>query len=1152
MERYLSIDSISLALDGMQNLPSASELQDMMGKAEKMMFIHQGEVTNQLKTTAWYLHSVASTRSSLKLHDPTRIKRANQISAHIFDLVLEYGVDDEVDRLSYVFAGQIGYLKGGLSPNATALYKKANIQSGFNLTDQINTTALKLGIHLLALDRSMLFKIIPKLRIEAEEIGIKASKSSLTTVVQVIDAIWYMLIYISYGNEEHFLRAREILTLITRKKDSIADLNTRWVASHLMDINEYFRETALWGIMPPDIPSTAIRAMTLGNPPILSLWPPQIQLLDDDINESPLLLKTKRVFLSVPTSSGKTLMSQLFIVTHLAQNGGGVCVVAPSNSLCREIRKSLMSRLRFMNYNVADSIPEYTDDEELTNTDIEVMTPERLNFLIRTDTKLFLERFSLIVVDEAHLVGETSRGWGLEASLSLINKLTESSHHRIILMSSSLGKEGHIHQWLSSTGKKKSFHSEWRGPRRLYAMFSADIDISKPYVTIPPKTKKSHELHVFQLKGVVRLRIAETDKIHTVSLTRSVGQVAIQTDTHKRDISSTPQYKSAVPFILDLGESGPVLIIETSKNNALLMAKALAEGIKETNNSSNNIADFVTLRLGEEHPLTKVLRKGVAYHHAALPTDVQDAIETSIKDGELKYIVATTTLAEGINLPVRTVVISNTGSYKSGGEFKEFIKGPTLVNAIGRAGRAGKESEGWIILLGQFDAGRLDQLINTKEEDLIIQSNLSSDDFLSSLETAEEEIAKEEDAILRLQYSKAGSFVSQIWAALATIELINGVSREEDLLFFLQSTLGWIQLEDDVKTRWFTLATSTFSTYSKTAPDVRQRWAKAGTTIPTADKMETLARDIFNILIIKYMEEDSIPSLETAFSIIFNEVNSERILSLPEHNRVFFKPHRTATNDKIIQIDTVAILRDWINGKELSYLVSTYLAEIDDIEYAYESLGTFLTSTYENYLPWILSVIIGWINNYEKELLDGMNLIDPNLPHFIKYGVNSRIAVKLMMKGLRSRRFANALNKGFLAASDEGYDLDSWMKSLSIDKLIDIYSASKSEVEDYKSFINPEDSTFLSDLIEKDFSSFYLFGTYEFSVGPVVFEKKRTDQGNMSLYIKQNEMLDIELPIEHHKNIEMLIETGLPFESEITEVDDFGITFAVWIIDYNQ
>ena len=84
--------------------------------------------------------------------------------------------------------------------------------------------------------------------------------------------------------------------------------------------------------------------MTLGEPPVMTLWPPQVSVLADE-DASPLKTEVKRAVLTFPTSAGKTLLSQLVIARHLAVAGTGVCFVAPSHSLCREVREGLDRRL---------------------------------------------------------------------------------------------------------------------------------------------------------------------------------------------------------------------------------------------------------------------------------------------------------------------------------------------------------------------------------------------------------------------------------------------------------------------------------------------------------------------------------------------------------------------------------------------------------------------------------------------------------------------------------------------------------------------------------------------------------------------------------------------------------------------------------------
>jgi tetratricopeptide (TPR) repeat protein len=110
-----------------------------------------------------------------------------------------------------------------------------------------------------------------------------------------------------------------------------------------------------------------------------------------------------------------------------------------------------------------------------------------------------------------------------------------------------------------------------------------------------------------------------------------------------------------------LGEHGQVLIIEPTKAGAQRTATALAKEIEEDDPECAALVALASTRLGAAHPLVDVLRRGVGFHHAALPGDIQAELEDGIRKGPLRYLVATTTLVEGINFPVRSVLIGDRG-----------------------------------------------------------------------------------------------------------------------------------------------------------------------------------------------------------------------------------------------------------------------------------------------------------------------------------------------------------------------------------------------------------------------------------------------------------------------------------------------------------
>ena len=139
-------------------------------------------------------------------------------------------------------------------------------------------------------------------------------------------------------------------------------------------------------VIPPDIPSAA-RAMTLGSPPVLSLWPPQLSFLaSESEGPSPLDRTTRRLVLSFPTSAGKTLLAQILILVHLASTDGDVCVVAPTHSLVREISVGLDRRLRTLGYQLHREGPVgFALPPRPPAARVSVMTPEKLAAMLRSD-----------------------------------------------------------------------------------------------------------------------------------------------------------------------------------------------------------------------------------------------------------------------------------------------------------------------------------------------------------------------------------------------------------------------------------------------------------------------------------------------------------------------------------------------------------------------------------------------------------------------------------------------------------------------------------------------------------------------------------------------------------------------------------------------
>ena len=127
---------------------------------------------------------------------------------------------------------------------------------------------------------------------------------------------------------------------------------------------------------------------------------------------------------------------------------------------------------------------------------------------------------------------------------------------------------------------------------------------------------------------------------------------------------------------INFAKQGPVLVFATSRGNAESVAQTILRGLRlrrQTANADIPVAFDIakdrpgraalavaSLWLGEESSMISLLAEGIGVHHAGLPEAVRRAVEADCRNGSLPVIVATTTLAQGVNLPVKTVIIHST------------------------------------------------------------------------------------------------------------------------------------------------------------------------------------------------------------------------------------------------------------------------------------------------------------------------------------------------------------------------------------------------------------------------------------------------------------------------------------------------------------
>jgi hypothetical protein len=1150
VERALRLEFLETALGeptADHALPTARELQERLADTEIRLITQTPETDPTMIEAAWYLHGIASAASRLDLYSEERRRRAFQVSAHVFDVALAEQRWSVRDRLELGFAAQLGYQRGGLEPNAIAIYQRINqhIADGPLLND-LSRLPLEVGTAFLGFDRARLLSLFRRWKDQLSEIRRRIRRDLAGTMFGPLWDLVYgtddVLRYLTRGDSRALARGKDRLASVV--SDPLADLTTRWVSSQLDLVAGEAERGSIWTVLPDDVPRSAREAMTLTEPGVLTLWEPQRQLVVQDPN--PLSSEVRRVVMSLPTSAGKTLLAQLFMVSHLASQHTSVCYVAPMRSLGREVRRAIRGRLHLLDRELAPDLPDFLSLEDIAQlpdtvfqavlaaiggeqADVDIMTPERLAYLLRHDPEEVLRKYGLFIFDEAHLISDPGRGFTLEWVLSFLHWRTLETHHRIILLSAALGNRGQVQEWIDPRDEGVYFHSDWRGPRRLHAIYSTDVDWPTRHEE-PFRSPGFGARAVYDLLGRIRVRLTEGGSEHRLVITEPVGTYARRISVEGLEErsphdSTTRFYRTVAHLARAVSHGGPVLLVTSTKPAARRMAQAIAELVPPAP-SARGIAQFARLRLGDAHPLVTVLEHGVAYHHAALPVDVLDAIEEAIRSEELTFIASTTTLTEGVNLPVRTVVLAET-TYE-GQPVEALLRGARMLNAMGRAGRACRESEGWVFLTQQREERRGDfDALQVGDDDLRVDSRLASEEALRALAELEDRLREQQDIVFEEAAREIDDFLAFVWFVLVAEEAIARRPEEARLEDALHATLAFTQLNETTRQRYVAVADGVRRTYGETEVSTRRRWVQSGTSIRTARRLD----EIVGRVVQGSRGRSDIADPQVALQVLADADAFTALLELPEAPAVWrFKTNETGRYREI-DVSPQALLSDWIGGTSVARLAQTYLEEVPAEDYRVEQMVAMVTQFFEHFLSWMIGAVVALANQSLQGSEDDQ-FLSPPLHLFVRYGVNTMHAVDLLVRGVRSRESATRVAQ---AAIDDGVDVDgmrNWLGDMSIAEWRTRFNATAPDILDLLEYTRARRGGLLKALLEEGVA------TVEVAVvdppdeerGAVVVEAPGDPPASYSLRDAETDRQLADIPTRIHADLESVLRTGLPLQ----------------------
>uniref|UniRef100_A0A1B0D5R7 Helicase POLQ-like n=1 Tax=Phlebotomus papatasi TaxID=29031 RepID=A0A1B0D5R7_PHLPP len=365
----------------------------------------------------------------------------------------------------------------------------------------------------------------------------------------------------------------------------------------------------------------------------------------------PAIEKRQNLIYTLPTSSGKTLVAEILILKELICHQRNVLFILPYVAVVKEKISSLAPfavALDFLVEEYAGRNGECPPRKRRKKRSVYIATIEKslsvINSLIEAGR---LEEIGLVVIDELHLIGEKGRGASLETAITKIKFV--GLNIQFVGMSATIGNIMEIEQFMEAT----TFAGNFR-PVKLTEYIKCENDI--------------YEVNPSNPEMFVPYRV-------------------IESDYDEKKLQIDPDHLGQL--VMEVSPQDGVLIFCPTRQNCENVARLLANVLPE---------DFLQHRKAEKMSLLEnmmkffeyvcpILRKtipyGIAYHHSGLVAEERRFLEEAFLDGTLCVICCTSTLAVGVNLPAKRVIL------RSPYIGREFITKSRYKQMVGRAGRVG-------------------------------------------------------------------------------------------------------------------------------------------------------------------------------------------------------------------------------------------------------------------------------------------------------------------------------------------------------------------------------------------------------------------------------------------------------------------------------
>jgi len=879
--------------------------------------------------------------------------------------------------------------------------------------------------------------------------------------------------FFHFGNDTYLEGANGSFSQAAEQAKLVNNPPLLWIAYAIQKCAESMTANSVWKKLSRVCPARYLRRLVTSAPPVLELWTSQISALEavgeDKESGKPIPLdhgfldpRVHRVVVGMPTSSGKTLLAELAIVRTLFPDinvGRPVrdttCIyVVPNLALANQIETKLLARLLPMGIRVTTIFGGYDaaqlDDTLLTQTRVAIVTPEKLDMLVRQD-HTFVQKCGLFIFDEIHKVDNIGRGWTMETIITWLKDFHPvGKGAKMIFMSAVMPNYLQIQMWVQDqnpvdeTIPALSVCGQWQPTRQIKGFFEIDRHDVVRTIDRSPLTEYWYGGHLNYVCD--RSDLAQPRQIRRLieskeTVRRSVNRETLQPYIRResKDSFGVEENAAEIAKCYVRANFDPVLVFFMSREQTRNFCEYLSvtedyspgQLPKREQEQYNLFIEYLNQRLGEGHPLVKFAAKGIGYHHGWLPRDVRAEIEYAFSRQWVRVLASTTTLIEGVNFPISTFILANY-QQRIGKQTFWYLEKKDFQNMIGRAGRAVYDTEGQIVFMIPPDPSPLgvtwqDYLfIRSDDPERWILSSLNRRDFRRDvlkliLDAMEEPLTGLQGLSIDLdaldqRYGPGAREVGETVLRLQAFLLAltdKEVLEPDDIVtvrkFFERTLFGQQKTDETLFELVTSFAQKTGQLMVKAESDEHRRvtYGKVGLGFVSCQSLYQKARDFW----MSYGQKMFDKEVNHLTTELVKDLG-DSVLSLAETRPIPVKiPHTKPI--QYLNLPHGDILSKWVALDPLLHIRDAYFEGIKDVGERAEAYSNYIRDAFEYKAPWVLSAFNTFISRVAQSE-SGLEEFDTSplalqlsmFPAYAKFGVNNPAAAFFSMLGVNVRQMA--------------------------------------------------------------------------------------------------------------------------------------------------